>query len=72
MHRFDLSNVSLHEHAVHIQFASETLQNNVKLMMVGSMMNKVTAHLDVPMEYYSHEIASMTYNPAHPSCYIGK
>ena len=49
-----------------------TIHNNLKLMMVGSMMNKVTAHLDVPLEHYSHAIASITCNPAQPSCYLGE
>jgi len=46
-----------------------TIDNNVKLMMAEPMMSKMTAHLYVPLQHYSHAIASITCNPAKPSCY---
>ena len=41
-------------------------------MMTGSMLSKMTAHLDVPLEHYSHAIARITCNPAQPLCYLGE
>ena len=49
-----------------------TIHNNVKLMMTGSMLSKMTAHLDVLLEHYSHAIARITCNPAQPLCHLGE
>ena len=48
-----------------------TIHNNVKLMMSGAQISKVTENEEVPFKHYSHILARMMCNPPLPECHLG-